>query len=157
VKRLFIIVTMGACCAAAAVPASAAKPIKDLWATVNICDTSRWPDSMGIRGSMPGDGEHTRMYMRFTAQYYSPPKQAWLSVDSGVSPWRYVGSGDLARREGGWTFSLDPGYQYRGVVDFKWTKRGHVVRTAHVLTKGGHPGTTSADPKTYSQPLCDIT
>src|SRR5947207_14010398 len=30
---------------------------KRLWATVNVCDTVGHPDSIGIRGSMPGDGQ----------------------------------------------------------------------------------------------------
>ena len=27
-----------------------------LWATVNICDTERWPNALGVRTSVPGDG-----------------------------------------------------------------------------------------------------
>src|SRR5262245_47393421 len=30
---------------------------KRLWATVNVCDTVGHPDSLGIRGSMPGSGD----------------------------------------------------------------------------------------------------
>jgi hypothetical protein len=157
------VATVLACCLAAALPAGAASRPKDLWATVNVCDTATHPDMMGVRASMPGDAEHTKMYMRFAAQYYDRSKQLWSDVQgSGVSKWILVGSGDFARREGGYTFAFDPPktgktFVLRGAVDFKWTKARRIVRTAHVNTKGGHPGTKGADPKTYSAGLCEIT
>ena len=60
-------------------PAALAKrPVrKNLWATVNVCDTKRSPDDMGVRARMPGDGTHRRMYMRFTAQYRSAAGTWW--------------------------------------------------------------------------------
>ena len=135
---------------------------KDLWATVNVCDTPNHPDMMGVRASMPGDADHTKMYMRFVAQYFDRTKQLWFDVPKfGVSQWIFVGSGLYARRQGGYTFGFDAPaagstYQLRGGVDFKWVKRGHIVRTAHLITKAGHPRTTGADPKTFSAPLCEI-
>jgi hypothetical protein len=152
-----------ACCMAGALPASAAPAPKDLWATVNLCDTTTHPDMMGVRASMPGDAQHTKMYMRFVAQYYDRTKQLWSDVKgSGISKWILVGSGDFARRQGGYTFAFDTPkagktFVLRGAVDFKWTKGRRIARTAHVNTKGGHPGTKGADPKTYSAGLCEIT
>jgi hypothetical protein len=154
--------TVLACCLAMALPAGAATRPKDLWATVNVCDTTDHPDMMGVRGSMPGDAQHTKMYMRFVAQYYDRSKQLWLEAgDNGVSKWIAVGSGDFARREAGYTFAFNAPatgtFMLRGAVDFKWTKRGRIVRTAHVVSKSGHPGTKGADPQTYSASLCEIT
>jgi hypothetical protein len=160
--RVFATAVVLACCAVTALPASAAKAPKDLWATVNLCDTTVHDNMMGVRASMPGDGDHTKMYMRFTAQYYTPAKQLWSNVQqNGVSKWIYVGSGVYARRQAGYTFAFDPPasgatFQLRGAVDFKWTKGRRIVRTAHVLTKGGHPNTKGADPKTFSAALCKI-
>ena len=162
-RRVFAIFAVIACCAVAAVPAGAAeKPPKDLWATVNLCDTSLHDNMMGVRASMPGDAEHTKMYMRFVAQYYDRSKQLWSEVKgSGVSKWIFVGSGQYARRQGGYTFAFDPPgsgktFVLRGAVDMKWTKGRRIVRTAHVLTKGGHPHTKGADPATYTAGLCEI-
>jgi hypothetical protein len=161
--RLFAILTVAACCVVAAVPASAQKKNKDLWATVNVCDTTTHANMMGVRASMPGDAAHTKMYMRFTAQYYDRSKQLWSDVTgSGVSPWIYVGSGDFARRQGGYTFAFDAPasgktFTLRGAVDFKWTKSRRIVRTAHQLTATGHPNTKGADPASYSASLCNIT
>ncbi len=161
--RLFAIVAVVACCAVAALQASAAeKPPKYLWATVNVCDTQVHDNMMGVRASMPGDGQHTKMYMRFIAQYYDRSKQLWSEVTgSGVSKWISVGSGDYAKRQAGYTFAFDAPaggktFVLRGAVDFKWTKGKRIVRTAHVLTSAGHPSTKGADPKTFSSSLCDI-
>jgi len=162
-SRVFVTAAVLACCAVAALPASAAKAPKDLWATVNVCDTAVHANMMGVRASMPGDGDRTKMYMRFIAQYYDRSRQLWSEVKgSGVSGWIYVGSGVYARRQGGYTFAFDPPaggktFVLRGAVDYKWTKGRRIVRTAHVLTKSGHPGTDGADPKSYSASLCEIT
>jgi hypothetical protein len=161
----FICLTLAvaACFLAATSPAGAAqKPPKDLWATVNICDTAAHPDRMGVRASMPGDGARTTMYMRFAAQYYERSKQAWLDVKGagGLSKWIKVGSGRFARRQAGYTFGFEPTkgkkFTLRGVVLFEWRRGKTVVRSARVNTKGGHPNTTTADPQSYSASLCDI-
>jgi hypothetical protein len=152
-----------ACCLAVASLAPAASRPKDLWATVNVCDTEIHQDMMGVRASMPGDAERTKMYMRFAAQYYDRSKQLWFDVKGdGVSKWIYVGLGKYARRQGGYTFAFDApeegkAFVLRGVVDFKWVKGRRIVRTARQTTKGGHPNTRGADPKTFSAGLCEIT
>jgi hypothetical protein len=117
---------------------------------------------MGVRASMPGDGDDTKMYMRFIAQYYDRSKQLWTEVNgSGISRWIYVGSGHRARRQAGYTFAFDPPgggktFVLRGAVDYKWTKGRRTVRTAHLITKGGHPNTLGADPSAYSAGICSI-
>jgi hypothetical protein len=153
---------IAACFVALAATSSAATRPKDLWATVNVCDTANHPDMMGVRASMPGDGERTTMWMRFAAQYYSRSKQMWLDVKGdGLSKWIKVGSGIYARRQAGYTFAFSaPGggrtFVLRGVVYFEWRKAKRVVRSARVSTKGGHPNTPNADPKTFSAGICEI-
>jgi hypothetical protein len=157
---------VGACCLALAPasPAQSRKPPKgpkDLWATINVCDTPKFPHMMGVRASMPGDAQHTKMYMRFAAQYYDPAKQLWLDVSGyPVSSWVLVGSGQFARRQGGYTFAFDPpkgkSFVLRGVVDFKWAKKDRVVRTAQLTTTAGHAGTAGADPKGFTAATCEI-
>ena len=160
--RLFVTAAVIACCATAALPASAAKTPVDLWATVNVCDTTIHDNMMGVRASMPGDGDSTKMYMRFIAQYYDRSKQLWSEVKgSGISKWIYVGSGRYARRQAGYTFAFDAPasgktFVLRGAVDYKWTKGRRIVRTAHLLTKSGHPKTKGADPATFSAGICEI-
>ena len=162
-KRFFAIFATVACCVGLTFPASAAtRTNRYLWATVNFCDTVNRPDMMGVRASMPGDGEHTEMWMRFSAQYYDRTNQLWSEVKgSGVSKWRDVGSGDHRSAQGGYTFAFDAPtngktFVLRGAVDFKWVKHRRIVRTAHLITRRGHPNTKEADPKTYSASLCEI-
>jgi len=76
-RRTTLLVLLAALLAAA--PAEARKG--DAWATVNVCDTATNPNTIGIRGSMPGLKRKTRMTMRFRVQYR----------DDGV--WRLVRSG----------------------------------------------------------------
>src|SRR3954449_11643115 len=161
--RVFATAVVMACCAAAALPASAAKRPKDLWATVNVCDTSLHQNMMGVRASMPGDGDHTRMYMRFVAQYYDRARQLWSEVKgTGISKWIYVGSGIYARRQGGYTFAFDAPasgktFVLRGAVDNKGPKGRRFVRTAQVLRKRGHAGPRGNDRADFSPSLCQIT
>lgn len=159
-SRVFAISAAVACCALAVGPAAAdqARTPRGLWATINICDTPDHPNEIGVRASMPGDAQHSRMYMRFADEYYSPSKQAWLTVQR--TRWYFVGSGIYARRESGRSFDLqpDPGMSYtmRGAVDFRWTLHGHTIRTWHLVTHRGHHRTLDADPPGYSASICTI-
>jgi hypothetical protein len=159
----------GACVAAAAVPApaEAAKPVKDLWATVNVCDTPHSPDMLGVRARMPGDATRERMYMRFTAQYQSG--KVWKPVaKGGRSQWLYAGSALFQNQEIGYTFSFDApaagkSFLLRGLAQFQWrARRRHlgklrtvVVRRSHRYTAGGHP-TKRAEPAGFSAASCRI-
>ena len=147
------------------VPALAAAKTKNLWATVNICDTRHHPDSMGLRARMPGNGTHQRMYVRFVAQYRDGKR--WRRAKNTHPRWQLVGSAAYAWKEAGRTFGFekpDPGVSYlmRGYVQFQWRKkRKHhrgwrVVRRAHRVTTGGHHGTDESDPKGYSAARCRI-
>lgn len=142
--------------------AAQARPVKDLWATVNVCDTKKSPDQMGVRARMPGDGTHRRMYMRFTAQFRSGGE--WKRVSGrGRSKWLYAGSALFRNQELGYTFSFDApkagsSYLMRGLVQFQWRAptSGSVVRRTHRYTSKGHP-TKLAEPKGYSRATCRIT
>jgi hypothetical protein len=142
--------------------AAEAKPARDLWATVNVCDTQKSPDQMGVRARMPGDGTRRRMYMRFTAQFRSGKK--WKRVNGrGRSNWLLAGTALFRNQELGYTFSFDspkPGTSYlmRGLVQFEWRAKGSgtVVRRTHRYTTKGH-ATAPAQPKGYSRATCKIT
>jgi hypothetical protein len=145
--------------------AAQAKVQKDLWATVNVCDTVKSPNQMGVRARMPGDGTRERMWMRFSAQFQAGKK--WSPVSGhGRSGWLYAGSALFRNQELGYTFSFDapkPGTSFlmRGVVEFQWrVRRTHrhgfrVVRRAQRLTSKGHP-TKPAEPRGYSRATCRI-
>jgi hypothetical protein len=149
--------------------ALAAKP-KRLWATVNICDTLRYPNQMGVRASMPGDGTRKRMYMRFRAQFLNTTTNKWVIVKGNAdSGWVLAGSARYVSREAGWTFSFTPPsagstFTLRGVVNFQWRARKRVngklrtvvVRRSRLVTQGGQKSPVGADPPGYSAGTCDI-
>jgi hypothetical protein len=149
--------------------ASAAPRPADLWATVNICDTVRHPNQMGVRASMPGDGTREQMFMRFRAQFYDATKKKWFPTGNGKSDWISAGSAHFKARQAGWTFTFKapaPGstFTLRGVVDFQWRIKRRsggrlhtiIVRRAHANTKGGFESTLGADPPGYSNGICQI-
>jgi hypothetical protein len=150
-------------------PASAGARSRDLWTTVNICNTPDHQNEMGVRGRMPGDGTRKKMYMRFTAQYRDPESRSWVSmVGTGQSPWIYAGSALFSHQETGFTFSFDPPqvgdrFVFRGVADFQWRarRRSHgkvhmaVVRTERLRTEAGH-ASAGAEPAGYSSAACVI-
>jgi hypothetical protein len=151
---------LAALCALAAAPGAGAAGTRDLWATVNVCDTKASPNDMGVRARMPGDGRRHRMFMRFNAQFKTG--ETWKAVSGkGASRWLYAGSALFKTQELGYTFSFDApksgsSYLMRGLVQFQWrSKSGKVVRRTHLYTEGGHP-TKGAEPKRYSAAQCKI-
>ena len=145
-KRVFAIFAVLACCVGGALPAGAASRPKDLWATVNVCDTKLHDNMMGVRASMPGDGTTKRMRVRFTAQWYSKARRGWVPVD-GVpsSPWLDAGTAEYLYQQAGWTFSFDRAtggnqYQLRGLAVMEWLKGRRVVRSTTRATRAGAVG-----------------
>jgi hypothetical protein len=143
-----------------AAPAQAST--KHLWSTVNVCNTQKSPNTIGIRARMPGDGTRRRMWMRFRTQFYSDKDFAWKYVTSGGrSPWVEIGSAIFAFKETGYEFTFDPpaageSFLFRGVVEFQWrSKGGKVVRRTRKFTEKGHR-TRGADPRGYSSARCRI-
>ena len=145
-------------------PAHAQRTIdksRHLWSTVNICDTEKSPNTIGLRASIPGSGRRReRMFMRFRVQYMGVDG-LWkeFTTASTTSQWRDVGSARYKARQSGFSFPFepDPGqrFQLRGVVNFQWRRGGKVVRRATKATTTGH-NVTFADPEGYSAATCEI-
>jgi len=143
--------------------ASAARtPTKTpLWATVNVCDTARHPDAIGIRASMPGlPRKRARLYMRFRVQWRDPADGLWHNIlgDGGDSGFVKIGRGRATRQAGQIFRYQSPGQgkslRLRGVVDFRWKLGPKVVRHSRRITERGHRSTAGADPKRYSAAVC---
>ncbi len=75
----------------------------ELWATIDVCDPADQPDTVGVRGSMPGDGNaHDRMYMSFRLQYLDSATKAWVEPRERrelAASWRSAAAPRRARRE----------------------------------------------------------
>ena len=158
-----LLLALAALLAAAAPAGAAGIRSPRLWATINVCDTLRHPDTIGIRASMPGSsfGARERMFMRFQVQYFRGSDQRWHDItkggDSGYVP---VGPATYDARQAGRLFVFAPpaggSFQLRGRVSFQWRRGGVVKRHASRLTTAGHSSTAGSDPRGFSSDTCVI-
>jgi len=158
--RLALVLLVGAL----AVPATASAAVPEVWATVNVCDTAKHPNAIGIRASMPGAKRRTvRLYMRFRVQWKDPTDGLWHNLIDQGGDTGFVSVGrpkDGARRQSGYLFpgfDLPPGrksVRLRGRVDFEWRIGKRVVRADRALTEKGHRSGAGSDPKGYSAATC---
>jgi len=135
---------------------------KELWATIDVCSPTDQPNTVGIRGSMPGDGQpHERMYMSFRLQYLDRASNRWLDLSNGATP-QFVAVGAAgSARQGGRSFQLvpvagKPAFTLRGVVDFQWRRGNTALESAVRITTAGHQSLAGADPAGFTAPTCLI-
>jgi hypothetical protein len=143
----------------AAAPAALRRSL-NLWATIDVCNASDQPNTIGVRGSMPGDRvAGDAIFMRFRLQYVGATG-TWVNLNSGVSPFLRVASAKAAH-EDGWSVQLRPGPHklpttWRGVVTFQWRRGTTVLASISRATTAHHEGLTGADPPNYSAATCAI-
>jgi hypothetical protein len=158
---------LSALCAAVAlallVPAPA-QAKRDLWATVNICDTAAFPDTMGVRASMPGTKPRRRLLMRFGAQFFHRAQGRFVPIGNR-SRWLRVGRGASESVQAGFDFRFDApqaggAFTLRGVVNYRWLGRRkgrwRVVKRSTKVTRAGISDVEDSDPPGHSQALCDL-
>jgi hypothetical protein len=129
-----------------------------LWGTVNVCDTARQPDAIGVRASMPGIPKGWRLTMRFRVQYRAVGGD-WLDVGGADSGWRPVGNAKGVPVESGWSFTFAHPIKtvvLRGVVRFRWRRGDTLPRQAELATEAGHRSSAGADPAGYSAATCAL-
>ena len=134
----------------------------ELWATIDVCDTPHHRNTVGVRGSMPGDGNtHDKMYMSFRLQYLNTANSLWVDLPASTHPtFVPVGAGTTAR-QGGTSFQLvpvagKPGVRMRGVVSFQWRRGKKVLQSTSRPTTPKHKSLAGAEPKGYSSATCLI-
>src|SRR5215210_5244605 len=148
---------LGCALAAPAVTSARATEGDRRWATVNVCDTTKHPNEVGIRASMPGTRRDAGRRMRFRVQFRDGDR--WRYVTGADSGWRRVRRDDGRAVESGWSFQFAPPAKpttFRGVVRFRWVRDGRVVARATEITENGHRSTAGADPEGYSAATCSI-
>lgn len=172
-RSLTVLTTLAVLLPAPALAASTATPEKstgsyrhalltspELWATIDVCNPPDQPNTVGIRGSMPGDHQsHDKMYMSFRLQYLSTTTMQWVDLLSGETPsFVAVGNGAAARQDGR-SFKLVPGKSastLRGVVDFQWRRGSTVLLSVSRPTTAGRDSLAGADPAGFSAASCVI-
>jgi hypothetical protein len=131
-----------------------------LWATIDICNPPDQRYTIGIRGSMPSDGQaHDTMFMRFRLQRLEVESHRWVDVPGAASTYLPMGS-SKGGAEAGRSFTLvrpaGPAFLLRGVVGFQWRHGSKVLETITRATKAGHVSQTGADPPKFSAATCRI-
>ncbi len=128
-----------------------------LWATVNVCNSAKQPDAIGIRASMPGTPKGAKLSMRFRVQYRDGDD--WKDVDGADSGWVPVGVAKGTPAQYGWSFTFqhasDP-VTLRGVVKFRTRTGDTLPKQTELATEGGHRSAAGADPVGYSAATCAL-
>jgi hypothetical protein len=133
-----------------------------LWATIDVCSPADQPDTVGIRGSMPGNGKSADvMYMRFRLQYLDPASKHWVDLSTATTPDFVAVGGAKSARQAGRSFQLvpvpgKPAFTLRGVVSFEWRKGTKVIESISRPTSVKHQSLAGADPAGFSAATCSI-
>ncbi len=132
-----------------------------LWATIDVCNPPDQPDTVGIRGSMPGDGQSGHMmYMRFRLQYRAANKQ-WVDLTTEAGSGFVAVGRAKSTRQAGRSFQLvpvpgKPAFLLRGVVSFEWRRGGTILDSVSRPTSAGRQSLAGADPAGFSSATCSI-
>ena len=127
-----------------------------LWATVNICNTSRYPDVIGIRAQMPSLGFNAQLSMSFQVEYWSTKEHVFKPVP-GSEMSVPIGTSRLGLRQTGIQQSFVPrAGLLRGVAQVTWTRNGRLLGSSTLVTSTGHPDADYGDPAHHSSSVCAI-
>jgi hypothetical protein len=129
---------------------------RNLWATVNICNTKRHPDVVGIRGQMPALGFSSALSMQVALRYWSDSEKRYKAL-SNTKHTLALGAERNGLHQGGISFQFTPhAGTLAGTIRFEWRVHsraiGHVVRH----TSADHPDADQADPAHFSAGKCAI-
>jgi hypothetical protein len=133
-----------------------AKRSRDLWATVNICNTKRHPNVIGVRGQMPGLGFPATLEVDIQVDYWSPASKGFKPAP-GAKRSIPLGRKQTGLYQGGWQFQFGPhAGSLRGLVTFKWKLGSKQLGRATRTTSAGHRDAEFGDPARYSSGNCVI-
>jgi hypothetical protein len=143
----------------AVAPSATAQFRPSPWATINACDPSDAPGSVGVRISVPNRGDAAQ-WARIRIQFFDGTRGAWRVVRKGGDSGFVRLSNGGGRVFGGTTFTFTPpaaGNQIklRGLVDVEWRRGRRVVSSSEVVTHANHR--SGVDPLlAVSQATCVI-
>jgi hypothetical protein len=126
-----------------------------LWATINICNTRKYPDTIGIRAQMPALGFVTTMQMVVTLGYYTTATDSFKPLRSSSTTLR-LGEARSGYHQDGVTFTVKPPAKLDATVKFVWSSGSTVLGTITRTTVKGRTGVQQGDPPGYSSDICAI-
>jgi hypothetical protein len=128
-----------------------------LWATVNICDTHRYPNYLGVRGEVPTLGFAAWLTMDVRLYYYSTAKHTYLPVPRRGSQIVRLGRWRHGLQQGGALFQFAAHQPtIRASVLFRWRRAGKLLGETTRNTTAGHPSADFGSPPHYSAAQCRI-
>jgi len=129
---------------------------KDLWATINICNTLRHQDVMGIRAQMPALGFSAQLWMQFSADRFLSTSGTFKPYPRATTLVR-LGTSSQGDDQGGASY-LFPSHAglLRGRVTFEWRLGGRTIARTGRVTQAGHPRAMHGDPQGFSSAKCLI-
>jgi hypothetical protein len=131
---------------------------RQLWATVNICNTRAHPHTIGIRGQMPALGYTSTMSMAISIDYLNPLTKRYVP-DRAVMRFVPLGDPTLGLWQGGVRFSFkkpSTTVVLRGMVTFQWKRSGKLVGSTIRYTVHGIKHVDDSDPPGYSTATCQL-
>jgi len=126
-----------------------------LWATVNICNTRRYPDRLGIRGQMPSLGFAASLSMDIQVDYLPSAGNRFKPIPGARQRIELRSTSGLRQEGANWSFPSHTGI-LSGTITFEWSLAGRVL--AHVTrpTTTGHPDADFGSPPHFSAAQCTI-
>lgn len=129
-----------------------------LWATVNICNSRRYPDDLGIRGQMPALGFAAWLSMDVKLYYYSSSQKRYVPVPTRGTKLVRLGRSSSGLQQSGALFQFSPHQPaLMATVEFIWRRSGHLLGSATRSTTAGHRDADYGSPPHHSAASCKIT
>ena len=133
-----------------------AKRSRQLWATINICNTRRHPDTVGIRGQVPALGFSSSISIAISLDFWNAQTKRF-KPDPGTKRLISLGSPSRGVHQQGVTFRFDPhAGRFRGSATFIWRRGGKLLGETDRVTTGGHHNADFGDPHKFSAATCTI-
>lgn len=129
----------------------------NLWATVNICNTRRYRDKLGIRGQMPALGFPSQLSMTIGVDYWASPQKQFTPIPRFKKLLVVLGTFSSGAQQGGTTFTFMPhAGLLRGRVTFEYKRAGKTLGSITRNTTGNHKHVDQAHPPGHSAATCTI-
>ena len=135
---------------------SGAERSKQLWATINVCNTHRHPNTVGIRGQVPALGFSSSISIAISVDFWNPQTKRFRP-DPDTERLIRLGSPSTGVHQQGVTFRFDPhAGRFRGSATFMWRRGGKLLGHTDRVTTGGHRDADFGDPHGFSAATCTI-
>jgi hypothetical protein len=126
-----------------------------LWATINICNTRRYPGRLGVRGQMPSLGFATSTSMNIQVDYLSQANHRFRPVPGASRAIVFTATTGLHQEGANWRFKPHTG-TLSATITFTWSLARQVLARATRPVTAGHPDADFGDPPHFSAAQCKI-